>query len=110
MWDWSSHEKLQSIDLGMEGAVPLEVRFLHEPSAAEGYVGCALGSTVYRFFRTKVSHRGALEARRTGRDPGERRGNAGGSSRTLRWGPCERWNPTEPRRTRQNRVDPSRSQ
>uniref|UniRef100_A0A8C4Z4A2 Methanethiol oxidase n=2 Tax=Gadus morhua TaxID=8049 RepID=A0A8C4Z4A2_GADMO len=53
VWDWSSHEKLQSIDLGMEGAVPLEVRFLHEPSAAEGYVGCALGSTVYRFFRTK---------------------------------------------------------
>ncbi|XP_056447923.1 methanethiol oxidase isoform X2 [Gadus chalcogrammus] len=53
VWDWTSREKLQSIDLGMEGAVPLEVRFLHEPSAAEGYVGCALGSTVYRFFRTK---------------------------------------------------------
>lgn len=33
--------------------MPLEVRFLHEPSAEEGYVGCALSGNVFRFFKTK---------------------------------------------------------
>lgn len=55
MWDWTTHRKLQTIDLGKEGAIPLEVRFLHEPSAPEGYVGCALGGTVFRFYKTEVS-------------------------------------------------------
>lgn len=52
VWDWTTHRKLQTIDLGEEGAIPLEVRFLHEPSATEGYVGCALQGTVFRFFKT----------------------------------------------------------
>ncbi|XP_076746517.1 methanethiol oxidase-like isoform X1 [Maylandia zebra] len=52
IWDWTTHKKLQRLDLGEEGAIPLEVRFLHEPSAAEGYVGCALNSTVFRFYKT----------------------------------------------------------
>ncbi len=40
--------------MGEEGRVPLEVRFLHEPSAAEGFVGNTLSSTVFRFFKTQV--------------------------------------------------------
>lgn len=55
VWDWTTHRKLQSIDLGEEGAIPLEVRFLHDPSATEGYVGCALAGTVFRFYKTPVS-------------------------------------------------------
>ena len=55
MWDWTTHKKLQTLDLGEEGLVPLEIRFLHDPAAAEGYVGCALSSTVFHFFRTEVS-------------------------------------------------------
>lgn len=55
MWDWSTHRKLQTIDLGEGGGIPLEVRFLHQPSAAQGYVGCALSGSVYRFYRTTVS-------------------------------------------------------
>lgn len=55
IWDWTTHKKLQRLDLGEEGAIPLEVRFLHEPSATEGYVGCALNSTVFRFYKTAVS-------------------------------------------------------
>lgn len=55
VWDWTTHRKLQTIDLGKEGAIPLEVRFLHEPSAPEGYVGCALSGTVFRFYKTDVS-------------------------------------------------------
>ncbi|KAM9309159.1 methanethiol oxidase-like [Pholidichthys leucotaenia] len=52
IWDWTTHRKLQMLDLGEDGAIPLEVRFLHEPSAPEGYVGCALRSSVFRFYKT----------------------------------------------------------
>ena len=47
---------MQRIDLGaQDGMMPLEIRFLHDPDATEGYVGCALSSTVFRFFRAPVS-------------------------------------------------------
>ena len=39
------------IDLGEEGIAPLEVRFLHDPKICEGFVGCAVNSTVYRFYK-----------------------------------------------------------
>lgn len=55
VWDWTTHKRLQSLDLGEEGAIPLEIRFLHDPAATEGYVGCALQGTVFRFYRTPVS-------------------------------------------------------
>ncbi len=31
--------------------MPLEVRFLHDPKAAAGYVGCALFGKVFKFFK-----------------------------------------------------------
>jgi len=52
VYDWTSHELKQRIDLGPDGLIPLEIRFLHDPDATEGYVGCALSSTVFRFYRT----------------------------------------------------------
>jgi len=55
IWDWTSHRKLQTLDLGEDGAIPLEVRFLHDPDATEGYVGCALKGSVFRFYKTPVS-------------------------------------------------------
>jgi selenium-binding protein 1 len=51
VFDWKTGKMTQKIDLGMEGALPLEIRFLHEPKAAEGFVGCALNANVYRFFK-----------------------------------------------------------
>ncbi|TRY86384.1 hypothetical protein DNTS_012149 [Danionella cerebrum] len=53
VWDWTTHKHIQTLDLGEEGAIPLEVRFLHDPAAAEGFVGCALQSTVFRFYKTQ---------------------------------------------------------
>ena len=44
---------LQRIDLGQEGVMPLEIRFLHNPKATEGFVGCALFGKVFRFYKTK---------------------------------------------------------
>lgn len=51
IYDWEKHTLTQTIDLGPEGLIPLEVRFLHNPMATEGFVGCALSSTVFRFFK-----------------------------------------------------------
>lgn len=51
VWDWHDREYLQEIDLGSDGMIPLEIRFLHDPTATEGFVGCALSSSVFRFFR-----------------------------------------------------------
>jgi len=50
VWDWAAHKIVHELDMG-QGSIPLEVRFLHDPAAAEGYVGCALSSEMVRFFR-----------------------------------------------------------
>ena len=36
--------------------MPLDVRFLHAPEQAQGYVACALSSTVFRFHKTEVMY------------------------------------------------------
>lgn len=62
IWDWAAHTLQQTIDLGV-GTLPLEVRFLHNPDRAEGFVAGALSSTLFRFFKkddgswaTEVAH------------------------------------------------------
>ncbi|CAF1263137.1 unnamed protein product [Adineta steineri] len=52
-WDWSKREYLKTIDLGPDGLIPLELRFCHNPTTPIGYVVCALGSSVFRFFQDK---------------------------------------------------------
>ena len=47
-------ELKQSIDLGEEGKIPLELRFLHDPDADLGYVGWALSSTIFAYYPGKV--------------------------------------------------------
>lgn len=50
VWDWTSQRLIQELDCG-PGSIPLEVRFLHEPSKAEGYASCALSGEIRRIFR-----------------------------------------------------------
>jgi selenium-binding protein 1 len=50
-WDWNRRELVQTVDLGAEGMVPLEVRFLHNPDALLGFVGATLSSAVWNFYR-----------------------------------------------------------
>ncbi|KAI5002940.1 hypothetical protein ZWY2020_027590 [Hordeum vulgare] len=52
VYDWPGGELKQTLDLGSTGLLPLEVRFLHDPSKDTGYVGCALTSNMVRFFKT----------------------------------------------------------
>jgi selenium-binding protein 1 len=45
-WNWKEKTMLQKVNLGNEGLIPLELRFLHNPSSPYGFVGCALSSTL----------------------------------------------------------------
>ncbi|XP_046415365.1 methanethiol oxidase [Neodiprion fabricii] len=51
IYSWTERKLLQTLDLGEEGFAPLETRFLHDPTSAEGFVGCAIHSNVFRFFK-----------------------------------------------------------
>ncbi len=48
-WDFKAREPKQTIDLGAEGQIPLEVRFLHNPDSDHGYVGAALTSALWHY-------------------------------------------------------------
>ncbi|KAL0382821.1 UNVERIFIED_CONTAM: Selenium-binding protein 2 [Sesamum calycinum] len=51
IYSWPEGELKQTLDLGNAGLIPLEIRFLHNPNKDTGFVGCALGSNVVRFFK-----------------------------------------------------------
>eukprot|EP00479_Gromia_sphaerica_P010274 TRINITY_DN4670_c0_g1_i1.p1 TRINITY_DN4670_c0_g1~~TRINITY_DN4670_c0_g1_i1.p1 ORF type:complete len:241 (+),score=54.17 TRINITY_DN4670_c0_g1_i1:663-1385(+) len=53
VWDWTTHEKLQELELGANGLIPLEIRFLHDPDQPHGFVAAALSSTVFHIFLNK---------------------------------------------------------
>ena len=48
-WNLEERTLEQTIDLGEQGLVPLEIRFLHDPDAEQGFVAAALSSVVWRF-------------------------------------------------------------
>jgi selenium-binding protein 1 len=50
-WNLAERSLEQSVDLGENGLVPLEARWLHDPDADEGFVGAALSSTMWHFHR-----------------------------------------------------------
>ncbi len=50
-WDWRQRELVQSIDMGEEGNIPLEVRFHHDPDSTHGYVGAALATNMWHFYK-----------------------------------------------------------
>lgn len=51
VWDWKARKIAQSIDLGEQGMIPLEVRFHHNPDSAHGFVGAALSSSMWHYHR-----------------------------------------------------------
>lgn len=52
-WDWTERKIVQTIDLGAEGLIPLEVRFHHAPASTQGFVGAALSSAIFHWHRAK---------------------------------------------------------
>src|SRR4051812_5499202 len=54
-WNLGERTVEQTIDLGEGGLIPLEVRWLHDPDADQGFVGAALSSTMWRWYRDNGS-------------------------------------------------------
>ncbi len=54
-WNLAERTLEQSIDLGEQGLIPLEIRWLHDPEAEEGFIGAALSSAMWRFHRSNGS-------------------------------------------------------
>ena len=50
-WNLAERTLEQTIDLGEQGLIPLEVRWLHDPEAEQGFVGAALSSVMWRWHR-----------------------------------------------------------
>ncbi|HWB10141.1 MAG TPA: selenium-binding family protein [Pirellulales bacterium] len=50
-WDWKERRLNKTFDLGIEGRIPLEVRFHHDPDSTHGFVGAALSSSVWHWHR-----------------------------------------------------------
>jgi selenium-binding protein 1 len=50
-WDLEAREIAQSVDLGAEGLIPLEVRFHHDPASTHGFVGAALSSSLWHWHK-----------------------------------------------------------
>lgn len=48
VFNWKEKTLKQKLDLGLEGVMPLEIRFLHDPKASIGFVGSALYAKVFR--------------------------------------------------------------
>lgn len=50
-WNWKERRIEQTLDLGENGMIPLEVRFHHNPDSTHGFVGAALSSTMWHYFK-----------------------------------------------------------
>ena len=50
-WNWEQREITQTIDLGEQGMIPLEIRFHHNPDSTHGFVGAALSSSMWHFHK-----------------------------------------------------------
>ncbi|CEL96651.1 unnamed protein product [Vitrella brassicaformis CCMP3155] len=52
IWDWTNKRLVASIELGAEGMIPLEIRFLHDPASTECLFVAALSSNVFRVHKS----------------------------------------------------------
>src|SRR5262245_14829996 len=50
-WNLTDRRVEQTIDLGEQGLVPLEIRWLHEPTSTQGFAAAALSSAIWRYHR-----------------------------------------------------------
>jgi methanethiol oxidase len=54
-WNLAERTLEQTVDLGEQGLVPLEIRWLHDPDAEQGFVAATLSSAIWRFYRSNGS-------------------------------------------------------
>jgi selenium-binding protein 1 len=56
-WNLAERRLEQTLELGENGLLPFEVRWLHDPDADQGFVGAALSSTMWHFHRENGSYK-----------------------------------------------------
>jgi selenium-binding protein 1 len=54
-WNLEDRTLEQTVDLGENGLVPLEVRWMHDPDSETGFVAAALSSNIFRWHRPNGS-------------------------------------------------------
>ena len=52
-WDFKNKKIEKSFDLGQDGMIPLEARFHHNPDSTHGFVGAALSSNIFHWYKDK---------------------------------------------------------
>ena len=50
-WDFEKRMPVESIYLGEDGLIPLEVKFHHDPDSTHGFCGAALSSNVIHWWK-----------------------------------------------------------
>lgn len=50
-WDFAGKRIENTVELGEEGLIPLEVRFLHDPASSHGFVGATLSSNIFHWYK-----------------------------------------------------------
>lgn len=63
VWNWTTHELFDTLELGPDGLMPLEVRFLHNPNSVHGFVGCAIGGKIFHFYLDETSKKWKVESK-----------------------------------------------
>ena len=54
IWDFEKKVPVDTMYLGEDGLLPLEVKFLHDPDSTHGFCGAALSSNVIHFWKSKA--------------------------------------------------------
>ena len=53
IWDFEKKKPIETMYLGEDGLIPLEVKFLHDPNSSHGFCGAALSTNVIHFWKSK---------------------------------------------------------
>lgn len=52
-WNWTDQKMIKKVELGSEGLIPLELRFHHNPKSSHGFVGSALSSSIWHWWKSE---------------------------------------------------------
>lgn len=60
-WNWSEGKIVKKFDLGDDGRIPLELRFHHDPKSTHGFVGAALSSSIFHWWKDEKENDWKIE-------------------------------------------------
>ena len=55
-WDFKERKPIETMYLGEDGLVPLEVKFHHNPDSSHGFCGAALSANVIHWWKDKTKN------------------------------------------------------